>query len=104
MDHPDFRAHGRIFATIHPDQRRGSIKLTPDQQKAMIVANPGAFEPASGAWGRQGWTVVRFAAVDDETLGDALTTAWQNVHPSAVRASASKKAARKSSQPRRKGR
>ncbi len=79
MDHPDFRTRGRIFATIHPDRERGSVKLTPEQQQHFMRAHPSAFEPASGAWGRQGWTFVRLAQVDEETLGEALTTAWQNV-------------------------
>ena len=33
MGHPDFRANGRIFATIYPDGERGMVKLTPAQQK-----------------------------------------------------------------------
>jgi hypothetical protein len=104
MDHPDFRAHGRIFATIHPDRQRGSVKLTPEQQQAFIDANPGAFEPASGAWGRQGWTFVRFAAADEETVGEALTSAWQNIRTAAVRRKPSKPVARKSGRLRRKPR
>jgi hypothetical protein len=78
MDHPDFRAHGRIFATLHPDGARGMVKLTPEQQAEFIRADPETFEPASGAWGRQGCTMVRLASVDEETLGEAMTLAWQN--------------------------
>jgi hypothetical protein len=37
-----------------------------------------AFVPASGAWGRQGCTTVKLAAVDEDTLGEAITIAWQN--------------------------
>ena len=28
MGHPDFRVNARIFATIHPDQQFGMVKLT----------------------------------------------------------------------------
>ena len=78
MAHPDFRVNGRIFATIYPDNERGMVQLTPDQQQAFIRANPDVFEPASGAWGRGGSTTVRLKAVDEETLGEAMTLAWQN--------------------------
>jgi hypothetical protein len=77
MAHPDFRAHGRIFATLHPDGKQGMVKLTPDQQHAFLRGHPGTFTPASGAWGRQGCTMVRLSAVDEDTLGEAMTLAWQ---------------------------
>jgi hypothetical protein len=78
MGHPDFRANGRIFATIAPDRKSGMVQLTPEQQQRHIDANPETFVPASGAWGRQGSTMVRLASVDEETLGEAMTLAFQN--------------------------
>jgi hypothetical protein len=78
MAHPDFRANGRIFATLHPDGKRGMVKLTPDQQREFIDASPSSFQPASGAWGRQGCTMVRLDSIDEGTLGEAMTLAWQN--------------------------
>jgi hypothetical protein len=77
MDHPDFRANGRIFATLYPDSKRGMVKLTPEQQQEFIAGDPDTFEPASGAWGRQGCTTVRLAAADEATVGEAMTLAWQ---------------------------
>jgi hypothetical protein len=78
MGHPDFRVNGRIFATLHPDHQSGMVKLTPDQQQNFVRENPAAFKPENGAWGRQGCTSVRLDSVDEETLGEALTLAWQN--------------------------
>ena len=78
MDHPDFRANGRIFATLHGDGKHGMVKLTPDQQRRFVDEQPAAFAPENGAWGRQGCTRVTLAAVDEQTLGEALTLAWQN--------------------------
>jgi hypothetical protein len=77
MAHPDFRANGRIFATIHLDGTQGMVKLTPDQQRDCIAANPKMFLPAAGAWGRSGCTMVQFAAADRDTVGEAMTLAWQ---------------------------
>jgi hypothetical protein len=78
MGHPDFRANGRIFATLHPGNESGMVKLTPEQQQELLRDGSNAFVPASGAWGRQGCTTVRLAAVDEDTLGQAITLAWQN--------------------------
>ena len=77
MGHPDFRANGRIFATIAPDAKRGMVKLTPPQQAAFVRADAATFEPAAGAWGRSGSTMVRLASADTEMVGEAMTLAWQ---------------------------
>lgn len=77
--HPDFRVNGRIFATLHADNRHGVVKLTPDEQRTSLADHPDIFTPESGAWGRQGYTRVQLDAADDETVGEALTRAWQNV-------------------------
>ena len=78
MGHPDFRVNARIFATIHPDQQFGMVQLTPDQQQQFIHDHPETFAPESGAWGRAGCTRVRLDSVYEETLGEAMTLAWQN--------------------------
>ena len=77
MDHPDFRAHGRIFATLHRGDRTGMVKLTPGDQQRLMGEHPAAFAPSSGAWGRAGCTQVTLRLVDEETLGEALTLAWR---------------------------
>lgn len=79
MGHPDFRVNGRIFATLSADDERGMVKLTPAQQEEFIRAEPDTFEPASGAWGRQGCTMVRLASAGEELLGEAMTLAWQGM-------------------------
>jgi hypothetical protein len=78
MGHPDFRAHGRIFATLKPGLKAGMVVLTPEQQESFVREHPGAFVPENGAWGRRGCTAVRLEAADEETAGEALTLAWQN--------------------------
>ena len=78
MGHPDFRAHGRIFATIQHDREWGGLMLTPEQQQRFLAAFPAAFKPAAGAWGLSGSTLVHFGSVDEDTLGEALTLCWQN--------------------------
>ena len=78
MDHPDFRAFGRIFATLTHDETRGMVSLTPDQQARVLADHPGMFVPAAGAWGRGGSTMVELQQADGEVVGEAMTLAWQN--------------------------
>ena len=78
MGHPDFRVGNRIFATLHHDRAFGMVNLTPEQQVQFIRDFPDAYAPEAGAWGRAGSTRVRLASVNEETLGEALTLAWQN--------------------------
>jgi hypothetical protein len=84
MGHPDFRANGKIFATLYPDRGSGMVKLTPDQQQDFMRADSRAFTPASGAWGRQGCTTVRLQFVEEDTLGEAMTLACHNTVRSKV--------------------
>jgi hypothetical protein len=80
MGHPDFRANGRIFATLGaPDAEWGMVKLTPEQQDAFVDSAPNVFQPVKGGWGRGGATNVRLSAASEKTLRPALQTAWDNV-------------------------
>jgi hypothetical protein len=77
MGHPDFRVNGRIFATLDDLEKRGMVKLTPEEQAEFMSGNPGIFVPAAGAWGRQGCTLVAIDQIDEHVLGEAVTLAWQ---------------------------
>jgi hypothetical protein len=78
MGHPDFRLNNRIFATLQHDRALGGLMLTPAQQAPLLAEYPDAFQPASGAWGRAGATIVRIANVSEDVLGEVLTASWQN--------------------------
>jgi hypothetical protein len=80
MRHPDFRWRGKIFATLgYPDKARGIVKLSPDQQRHFVKKAPDAFEPANGAWGRSGSTVVRLELVKNAAAKAAIVAAFRNV-------------------------
>ena len=38
MRHPDFRVRGKIFATLSPNQSRGVVLLTREQQEILTVS------------------------------------------------------------------
>lgn len=84
MGHPDFRVGGKIFATLWCDNRKGMVKLTPDQQSAFVQAEPDVFEAVPGAWGASGCTNVNLVAATKRTLRPAMVAAWHNTAPRRV--------------------
>jgi hypothetical protein len=78
--HPDFRAGGKVFASLgYPGAEWGMVKLAPEQQQMLVLAEPEMFVPVKGIWGLRGATSVRLVAADARTMRSALTMAWQNV-------------------------
>lgn len=77
MGHPDFRANGRVFASLDADETRGTVLVTPVQQRRLLQVSR-AFTAAKGAWGKQGCTVVDLAAAMGDPVRAALTSAWEN--------------------------
>ena len=96
MGHPDFRVGGRIFAALHADMANGMVKLTPEEQAHFVREAPRSFAPENGAWGRQGCTRVTLGSVDEETLGEAMTLAFQTVSRAAAATRAKPKSRRQS--------
>ena len=85
MSHPDFRVGGKIFATLHgAGKGTGAVMLLPEQQELAMKAEPEAFSPAAGAWGRSGSTMVRLDAVSDEWLERTLEWAWAKRAPAGM--------------------
>jgi len=81
MGHPDFRVGGKIFATLGPDEDWGMVKLMAEQQATFIRAQPNVFQPASGAWGRRGCTIVTLRRAKKSMVKEAMILAWRNTAP-----------------------
>jgi hypothetical protein len=82
MDHPDFRAGGKIFATLrYPGRGWGMVALTPDEQLLVVQAEPDVFAPANGAWGRRGATLVDLKSARKRAVRTALAAAWRHRAP-----------------------
>jgi len=82
MNHPDFRVHGKIFATLgYPDEDWAVVKLTPAEQEDFVRSAPKIFRAVKGAWGRQGATNVRLASAKVGKVREALALAWRNAAP-----------------------
>jgi hypothetical protein len=86
MEHPDFRVGGKIFASLTADEKRGMARLTLAQQKRLVADQPEVFEPAAGAWGRGGATMIHLRAARSSAVLDALESAWRNIAPKKIAA------------------
>jgi len=78
---PDFRVRGKIFAGLSLDEKRGTLKLTPELQQIVLSSHPRAFSPCAGSWGRSGWTYVALAEVDRGFVEELVAEAWRLVAP-----------------------
>jgi hypothetical protein len=77
--HADFRAGGKVFATLgYPGKEWAMVKLAPEQQQMLVAAEPEMFVAVRGTWGLRGATSVWLAAADAQTMLSALTMAWRN--------------------------
>jgi hypothetical protein len=78
MGHPDFRVGGKVFATLgHPDDRFGTVMLSPEDQSFFVRKHPSAFAPAAGAWGQRGSTSVQLRRAPAGALRLAIEAAWE---------------------------
>jgi len=81
MGHPDFRANGRIFATLPKPEGsdRGVLMLAPEEQAMLVEAAPKIFAPVPGGWGRNGSTHLIFAKAREADLKSGLNRAYSRV-------------------------
>lgn len=80
MGHADFRANGRIFATLgYPDVGHAMVKLTPDEQDVVVSGAPESFTPVPGGWGKGGATRVLLKTADPAAVKSGLKLAYDAV-------------------------
>ena len=92
---PAFRVKAKIFALLSQPGGQGFLgldaddvavlKLDREDQLNLAAAHPGAVTPTE-TYGHHGWTYVRLAEVDAETLALLVRLAWTHVAPRRLRA------------------
>ena len=94
MGRPDFRVRKKIFATLGSGGNDlGVLNFTLEQQELFVRADPAAFAPIPGGWGRKGWTQLQLGDAEPAIVRDALTAAWCNVVPKKLAATLDRAAA-----------
>jgi hypothetical protein len=76
-----FRIRGKIFATMDIANKQASLKLPPNEQAVYLLMKPVFASPATGAWGKQGWTRFDLTKVTAPVMREALKTAYTTVAP-----------------------
>jgi len=87
---PAFRVKTRIFAMLAQSGGQGFLgldragvavlKLDREDQLNMAAAHPGAVTPTE-TYGHHGWTYLRLADLDADTLALLVRLAWTHVAP-----------------------
>jgi len=78
--HPDFRAGGKVFASLgFKGADSATVRLTAEQQEMLVASEPTIFTPVNGTWGQRGYTMIHLPAADATTMKSALAMAWKNV-------------------------
>lgn len=74
-----FRVNKKIFATMDEKNKKATLKLSEVDQSVFCSFDKKIFNPANGAWGKQGWTTVEMGTVPATVLKDALAKAYLHV-------------------------
>lgn len=74
------RVGGRIFAIGAAGAGQVSVKAGPEEQSALIAADPRTFSVAPYV-GRFGWVRIALDRVDPDELRELLTEAWRRTAP-----------------------
>lgn len=75
-----FRVNGKMFAVGAPESRYATVKASPDDQAALVAADPQTYEVAP-VTGRFGWVRMDLSRVDAPELRTRLVAAWRATAP-----------------------
>ncbi len=76
-----FRIKGKIFASMDIVNKRVTLKLPPNEQAVYLLMKPAFASPATGAWGKQGWTRFDLTKVPAPVMREALKKSYVTVAP-----------------------
>ncbi len=74
-----FRIQKKIFATYDSKAKLVCVKLNAIDQASFCSFDKQIMYPVPNKWGQQGWTLINLEKVLEETLLDALETAYKTV-------------------------
>lgn len=81
FEKPSFRINKKIFLTLDEKNKRAAVKLSPVEQSVFCVFDSAIIYPATGAWGKQGWTLIELNSIKKELIRDAINSSYCNVAP-----------------------
>lgn len=76
--HADFRIGGKVFSSLgSPNDEWAMTRLTPEEQRLFMQANPDAFVPCTGVWGVRGYSNIRLANLTGDGPRGARSGAFE---------------------------
>jgi hypothetical protein len=84
-----FRVRKKIFATYDFKTFLACLKLSEKDQDLFSLFDPNLIFPVPNKWGRQGWTLAKIDALNEEIIRDLLLSAFNQVAPEKFRISPS---------------
>ena len=75
---PCSKEGGECNDFLDVDGETGAVRLPLEEQERFVADFPAVFAPESGAWGLQGWTRIQLLPAAEESIGEAMTLAWQS--------------------------
>lgn len=73
--HPGYRVGENIFAVLWPQERIVILKLTRDEQHALLSMDPYTF--TVDQWADQGWTKILLKGITRGDFEEQLELAWR---------------------------
>jgi predicted DNA-binding protein (MmcQ/YjbR family) len=79
-----FRVRKKIFATYNHEEKRISVKLSPNDQDLFTSTDKTIIFPVPNKWGKLGWTLIDIRKIKTALLKEALVAAFCEVAPSGL--------------------
>lgn len=77
--HPGFRVGEHIFAVLWPKERIAVLKLSLEEQHALLSMDPYTF--TVDQWAEEGWTKILLKGITQGDFQEQLELAWRRVAP-----------------------
>lgn len=78
FDLTSFRVNKKIFATLHIQKQRATVKLSVKDQDLFCLYDKTVMYPVPNKWGGHGWTHINLKTIKKEMCADALAAAYHD--------------------------
>lgn len=73
---PDFRLRGKIVVNLDESDQTITIKLSFDEQAALVARGDPAIS-LPGGWAKHGWTTISLRLTDPTEICELINEAWE---------------------------
>lgn len=77
---PDFRVNNKIVVNLDEEARQITVKLSVNDQMALMDRDDGAFS-LPGGWAKFGWTTIHLDVAGRDEIEEIVIDAWRRIAP-----------------------